>query len=367
MMKKIAIFFILVFMSHFSQVYAQSEKTSSVIRVGIVLHQPPFSYESKAGVYDGVSIKLWEKIAAKLKLNYKYIPLKTSNDMSALSLSENNLDIIVSPLSVEFKKMDLIDYSRPYFLNKIGVAVSSVNKSKYTLLLVIFSKTIVIMLVVLSVLISLVGFSLWLVEKAHNNDIPQTFFKGVGFSMWISLGSFLRFMEYKARTIKGRVILTSWLFFAITFMTSITAVATASLTLSLKESSSSIKKLSDINNQRIAVDEGGAAVDFARDLGAKVIKSQTSLKGLKLISKGDVIGFMGDYYLMNYLIKSEGIEDIKMVPLTIANDEYAFGYPKNSPLKSKVNKMIVKFQDNNVSAKLCSQYLGKAYAQNCNF
>lgn len=366
-MKKALIICIFALLSNFSQVYAQVESKPKPIRVGIVLEQPPFSYENDDGKYSGLSLKIWEKIAGKLNLDYEYIPLTKSNDMSILSLAEKKLDMIVSPLPVEFKKMDLIDYSRPYFMNKIGVAVSSINTSKYTLLIGIFSKTVLIMLIVLGGLISLVGFLVWLVEKSENDEIPKTFIRGVGFSMWIALGSFLRFMEYKAKTIKGRVVLTTWLFVSITFMTSITAVATATLTLSLKNTSSAIKKASDINDKFIAVDEGTSGVDFARNLGAKIVKSKSTLEGLKLITNGDVTGFIGDYYLMNYLIKSEDLKGVKMVPLTISNDEYAFGFPKNSPLKSQVDRMLVKFQDNKMSAKLCSEYLGEEYAQNCIF
>ena len=179
---------------------------------------------------------------------------------------------------------------------------------------------------------------------------------------------FLKCNKVEVVTTKGRFILLSGFSLAMAVVLATLVSLSLSFSLALKEDKSSIiRNIDDISNKKVAVAEGDATLSYIRSLGAKLIKTETPLEGLKLVRERNVVGFIGDYYLTNYLIQKSSFTGVIMSPLTITNDEYAFGFPKGSPLVRQVDSMIVKFQDNKTSSSLCAKYIGQEYAAKCIF
>lgn len=345
-----------------------SSNMMSTLRVGINLNQPPFSYENQSGKPDGLSIKLWEEVAEKLNIKFVYVTLEGKKDNAIQMLADKKIDVLISPTRFKFNSVKYIEFSRPYFMGKTGLAVSAFGISKMHLFIDTLVSLSWIIIVVYFLLFIFIGALIWLVERKENNNLSKNFFKGVGGAIWREITSFMEFNEFHVATTKGKAIHLLGIFLLFTF--TISTIVTISLKFSgaIRDGKAlMIRKIEDINNKRIAIVEGDPATDYIRSLGAKLVKTETALEGLKMIKNREVSGFVGNYYLTNYLVQKTDAQDVAMAPLTITNMEYTFAFAKGSSLVTHVDSMIVKFQDNNVSSAICAKYLGKEYAAQCIF
>lgn len=370
MFRKIVLLFVISFflMSIAQANEAVDKSKTKRLRVGIMLAQPPFSYVNKVGEYEGLSLKLWEFIAKDLNIDFEYVPLDTNYNGIVQAVYNKQVDMSVVPLSVTYKRMAFIDYSRPYFMNNFGVAVSSQKKSMPQVILFLFIRMLMIMLLFLCISVVVVGVFLWLFERnKKSDDLPPGIIKGLSYSMWVAAGTFLGHSFYKPLSAAGRGIMYFWLFLSLIIMTVVIALATSTLTIELSEEESNISKLSDLKGKKIALEKGSSVIDVALGFGVKPVIVKNTITALKMIERGEVVGFIGDYFLMEYMIESKGIQGVKMAPLTISNDEYAFGFSVGDPLKAQVDKVLVKLQENKVAAGVCIIFLGKKYEQNCVF
>lgn len=340
---------------------------NTVLKVGIILNKPPFQYRNELNEIDGLSIKIWESVAAELGLKYEYVEVQGTQDDLIDKVADHSVDISVAPMSVTYKRSLKVDFSRPYFMNYVGVAISTFKNSVFTVLFEIIVKMSIVMAVVMVSAALIVGFILWLIERGRDKDMPKSFFRGYGYAIWSISGTFLRYLVYDAHTKAGRAVGMGWLFLGICFMIAINAVVTSSLTVALTDQTSAIRIKSDLAHKTVAVEKGSAYLDLARKMQANTVTVDNTTLGLRLIEDKKVIGYIGDYFVINNTIESKGIKNVKMAPFVLSNDEYAFALPIGSPLKEQINATLVKLQENQKASRLCSLYMGKKYDQNCVF
>lgn len=344
-----------------------TNSTRHALRVGVIINQAPFSYINKKGEYKGVSVKIWQEIAKKLKLSYKFIPIKSSFDAAVNAVKDEKLDALVGPVSVTHKRIQLVDFSRPYFLDKIGAAVTKKSHSFLYIISTIFGQALFFMLAAFFILLIIFGFILWLIEHKKHDAISNRAIKGLGDTVWITITSFLRDLIFEPATTRGRIIIVIWLFISVFFMSVITAVITSSLTVALTAKTSAYKNISDLVNKEFAVEKESATVSIAARTGALLVDTDSLLAGLKLVQEGKIQGVIGNYYLLQYQIKSNQFSKIKMSSIFITNDEYAFVFPKGGNLVEKVDAALTHLQENGNAAQACINFIDKEHAHSCEF
>ena len=82
------------------------------LRVGMDLSYPPFEMQDKAGMPDGVGVRLAEALAARLGRPLKIVPMEFSGLIPALKTG--NIDIILSSMTATEERAQSIDFSNPY-------------------------------------------------------------------------------------------------------------------------------------------------------------------------------------------------------------------------------------------------------------
>tara|TARA_B110000879_G_C11149996_1_gene504152 strand:+ start:1073 stop:2194 length:1122 start_codon:yes stop_codon:yes gene_type:complete len=345
---------------------APVETNQKTIKVGIMIGQPPFSYQDDDYEFKGLAVDLWRNAADHLGLKYKLYALNTTYDGTAMEASNNNFDVVVAPLSVTYKRMSWVDYSRPYFMNYVGVAVPDFEQSKAEILFMVFVKLVGAIAVVVLLSMLVFGTTLWLIERKRNDEMPSPFGKGLLAGTWIILNCFCRADTFKPKTIIGRIIVLSWLFMSVAYLSAVSAVATSSLIMALKEQTT-FSQPSDMYDKQLAIEDGSFVVDIAKNYGVKVKKVKNTLAALELLSNQSELGFMGDYFLITYTMQANKIPNVKMAPFTLSNDEYAFAYPKDSKLRPKIDEALLYLQENKTARQLCKKYIGVQYEENCVF
>jgi ABC-type amino acid transport substrate-binding protein len=352
--------------SLFSALCCQSALASNVLKVAVINNKPPFVYE-KNHQLTGLSIDLWKKIASELNLKYQFIPIDVTYDDAVKLIADNKYDALVGPLSVTHKRVKMVDFSRPYFLNKIGIASHHKSNNFFNIVSSLLGSLVGFIIVILFSSLLLFSYLLWLAERGKNPTINQKFIKGYSYSIWVTVTSFLRDLIFEPVTIAGKSIIACWLLLSVIFMAAITAVATSSLTVAISDSKSKFGSTNDIANHVVAVEAGSINVTLADKHNAYVVQKSSLMSALNALMDDKVTGVMGDYYLIQYLIKENKFSGIRMSPLMITNDEYAFAFPKHSPLTQKIDSQITNQQDNGLSGLICEKYIGVAFKHSCEF
>lgn len=348
--------------------YAHADIQQKPIKVGIMLNQPPFSYEMPSKGYGGLTIKIWELIAKELKLDFEYVVLDTTYNGLVQAVYDRKVDVVVAPLSVTYKRMQFIDYSRPYFINNVGLAISVKPKTVAQVYSNSFITFFYFMLVGMCVCIVLIGPCLWMLEtKNRNNPTSQSKVSALVHAFIASASIFVGGGIYKPSTKAAYMLQSILTILSLGFILGIFILQASALQLSSFDERGEIGSLADVKNKRVAIEKGSFVIDVAKGLGAKTVLVKNSLEGLRVTSEGKVDGFMGDLFLMRYIYEKEGLDNVKMASFSVANDEYAFAFESGSPLKDKVDSALVKIQKNKLAADACSMFLGEAYSVNCAF
>ncbi len=352
MMKRV-IFLLLLFCGWVNFAYANTH----ALRVGVFPDTPPISFVDQNQHYHGVAVSMWEEIAARLSLKYSYIPIHSSYDQAVLDLAAGKYDILVGPVSVTHKRLQIISYSRPFFLNKMGLVVKKERVNFFTTIGSIFGATLLVLLVIF--LVSFVIFShvFWLCERGKCKQVSKNYINGIKEAMWTTITSFLRDVLYDPKSTGARVVLGFWLLLSVIFMATISAVVTATLTYSLTQHHAPFEQVSDLNNRLVGVQSASANTAVAMRTGAKVQELGSLYHALQELAAGRLDGVVGDYFLVQALIKSHHELNLRMSRLILTNDEYAFALPKGSKLKQPIDIELTNLQDKGFAAAICKEYL----------
>ncbi len=100
---------------------SSSNKAGAVLRVGMDLSYPPFEMQDKAGVPDGVGVKLAEALAANLGRPLEVVPMEFTGLIPALKTG--NIDLILSSMTATEERSKSIDFSTPYAFTGLALLV----------------------------------------------------------------------------------------------------------------------------------------------------------------------------------------------------------------------------------------------------
>jgi polar amino acid transport system substrate-binding protein len=94
---------------------------------------PPFAMKNSEGTWTGVSIDLWRQIAAELKRPFEF----RERDLQGLldGVADGSLDVAVAALSITTKREEICDFSHPYYVTGLGIAIAPKHKTPWLVVL----------------------------------------------------------------------------------------------------------------------------------------------------------------------------------------------------------------------------------------
>lgn len=343
-------------------------KTSSwgedTLTVGIKI-APPFIIEHKPGEFSGVSIELWEAIAEEMDLKYKfkvYGSMQMSNMLK--DVSNHSIDISISPITVTANRIKIVDFTHPFYTSQLSVAVPiQNNNSSFDFFITFFSKffsikNIIIMLIVI-LITSISGISIWLIEKNRNPKEFRKGINGIGDGIWwaatimASIGPATK----APRTFFGRIIGVIWMFTAI--ITISLLIGSIASYLTAGKINSDINSITTLKRRRIGTMKDANSSMFLERNNIPIAKSNFDKveDGLKALANNEIQAFVYDEPIMQYHIFKEQINDkIYIAALKLSIDYYSFALPKNSTKTSKMNELIVSELENITWKAMLNKY-----------
>ena len=301
---------------------------------------PPFAMRDSDGSWHGVSIELWDHVAAQLGVAYAFRELPL--DEMLPSVQRGEVALAVAALSVTAEREALVDFSQPYFDSAFAVAVRAGHASPLQIASGLFSGTFLRSAGLLLIILSVVGVFIWLAERRRNPDEFGGGIEGVGSGFWWSAVTMttVGYGDKSPRTLVGRVIGLVWMFTSIIIIASITGAMASAFTVQSLQSS--IQSLDDLVQSRPGTVIDSTASGFLLEAGARAVTFDDLPTAVAALQSGSVDAVVYDHPVLVHEIRESGA-DLVVLPLRFGSEHYALALPEGSPMLEDVNRRLLAF------------------------
>ncbi len=333
--------------------------SETALRIGVKV-APPFVMQDDQGIFHGISIELWHRIAQELEVNYEFV----AQDLNGLiaGLQNGSLDASVAALTVTAERAEMIDFSHPFHTTGLAIAASEAGSPVTNTLKRLFSLDFLTALGALVGVLMLVGLALWLVERKKNAAMfGGKAAEGIGSSFWWAAVTMttVGYGDKAPITFWGRVIALVWMFAAIIIISSFTAAIATSLTVG--HFSSNVQNAEDLPRVRVATLPNSAAAAWLEDNRIRYQPVATVGEGLDGIQSKRVDAVVYDKPLLQYTLTQSPEKNARILPGVFLRQDYAIALPKDSTLREALNVALLKVISAPEWQRTLDTHLGLSY------
>ena len=327
------------------------------LRVAVIF-SPPFSMETSPGIYGGFSIELWEKLAAKLKLNFIYVPCASVPELMQ-KLESGQVDVAVTNMVITSARLKIFDFTQPYFNGGLRIMVNEDRRFTFAKLFEALDKYgyIKVFLVFGAILLAMT-YVVTLFQRKLTKDFPQRWHEGLADSFYHVMSVAMNGKTNYAGVpgALGKVLGGIWLMCGVAVVAYITSSVTSIMTLNKLKNE--INGVQDLNGKLVGVMKGTAAEEFCQS-HQMYVKAYTDPK----VAVADLIShqiqaFVGEAASLQYYDKAHPELPITEVGPIFNDEKYAFGLPKKSDLRTELNIELLILQEVGFLHDLQVRYFG---------
>ncbi len=332
--------------------------------VGVV-QDPPYLIKTKTGEWTGVNVDLWKIITLDLKVDYVFKEMVFSQLLQALEHKE--IDISIESFFLLAERVKNIDYSIPFGTTRFAVATlpGRLEHPWLAAVKIFFSwgtlKGIGILFLVLCVL----GFFFWFFERRSNPEhFGEGFVKGVGAGIyWV--GSTLASgvcVGIALKSLVARILGLLWMLSCAVALSTLVASLTTSLTLNRLMSQAVDENT--LRHMRLGGIETSAEAAALKEMGGKYVLYRTEGDALEAVLNKEIDGFLYDEVTLHYYMDNDYKGKISVDPTNLRRYAFAFGLPKDSPWRTRINASLLNLMEKPDWVFLLNRYgLGPNFEQ----
>lgn len=338
---------------------AAQEMTESgtILTVG-ARHVPPFAIKYEDGTWDGMTIELWRRIAAK---NHWRFQLEERSLPELLQgLADGSLDVVAAALTVTAQRETVMDFSHPFHSSGLGIAVSKRGHRAWLTVLDRFTSWgFFKVLLGLCVVLFLAGSLVWFFERVHNpdqfgGDTPH----GLGAAFWWAAVTMttVGYGDKAPRTLGGRLVALVWMFTAVLMVSSFTAAVAASLTV--EDLEGTVRNARDLTRVRVATLGATTSEQYLQERRIQYVVRGSAQTGLVDLDREQFDALLYDAPVLRYLIAREYSQRLEVLPGVFERQYYALGLRPGSPLRETVNHDLMEIIRQPAWQEVVTRFLG---------
>lgn len=304
---------------------------------------PPFAMRGDDGRWSGLSIELWEQVAARLKLEFEFreYDYDPAGLLNAVELRQ--IDVAVAPIAVTPEGELRFDFSQPYFAAGLGIAVRTEPRQGVLKILgALITSQLLTTIVPLFGLLLIIGGLVWWVERRHNpahfNPRPLT---GIGDGLWWAAVTMTTtgYGDKTPVTWRGRTIAIVWMFASIFCIAFFSATLSSSFVVgSLR---TGVSGPADLPGVRVAAVSATPGERWLAGQGQTARSYPFVIQAAKALKRGEVDALIYERAILGHMIKEYGWMDLQLLPQTVASHDYALALPTGSPLTEGINRALL--------------------------
>lgn len=345
---------------------SQTVKCETTLDIGVMAEEPPIAYQEDNGELKGLGVDIWERIATIEGWDYQLVPVKGNVGDAIDQVLSDKIDVLIGPVSVTNERLKQTDFSRPYFLSRIGVAVHDSPKSFWSVIATFISPAVITTVVIFTLLFVVFTHIYWFFERGKTEIVDSSYRRGIWHAGWQTLTSFLRDVIHDPVTTGGRLTLALWLVCSVTFMTLFAAIVTSSLTVTLFHEHSQFEKPHDLYNKKVAVEKGSKEANIVKELGADYVLADNPLHELQDLDRSKYDAVVAPYEILHQELRNHPELKVHLSSLILAHEAFAFVISSKHELHQQINLTLTKLQDEGITRHFCQQHAIE-FSHSCDF
>ena len=301
---------------------------------------PPFVIDDH-GHYSGLAIDLWQEVAADHGWKYVYKPYNLEGLLDAVS--HDKVDVGLGAITATAEREKIMDFAHPITSSGLGVAVRGGQNAGWMAVVgALVSPAFLKVIVTLALLLLVVGFLVWLLEHKHNPEQfggsrKQGIFSGFWWAM-VTLTT-VGYGDLAPRTVGGRILGLIWMLAALVIVSFFTASITSALTVG--QLTNRIGSAADLGGMQVASVPDSTSANWLDRQKFSYSKATDLDAALADLAAGRVEAVVYDAPLMRWDIQQHYRGKLKVLPLVLERQDYAFALPTGSRLREPIDTSLL--------------------------
>ncbi|MGM0526484.1 MAG: transporter substrate-binding domain-containing protein [Pseudomonadota bacterium] len=309
--------------------------------------------------YDGLAMQLWQDIATQLDRPYELYPLPLDELM--VGVEAGKYDIGIGALTITAQREQVLDFSQPFHNAGLAIAVPSNNTSTWWAVTKrFFSLEFLQVILILAGVLCLAGTLVWIFERKKNpEEFSSNPIKGLGSGFWWAAVTMttVGYGDKSPRSFGGRAISLLWMFTCVIIISSFTASIASSLTVS--QFQSKVSNTSDLSKARVATLGNSATAKWLEQQNIGYESFSRLNDALNKLDNGQLDAVIYDEPILRYSLRSQALNNIRLLPDRVLPQDYGFVLPQGSALREPVNRELLKVIQSQAWRDSLGNYLGK--------
>jgi polar amino acid transport system substrate-binding protein len=305
----------------------------------------PYGSVDAEGLFSGISVDLWRRVAEDLHLNYRFASVPQM-DYVLVGLENGRFDAAIGAIAITPERLERVDFSYP--AHRSGFAVAFQSRTGPIAAVVSYGLTVrqhVSLIAVALALPLLTGAVMWSFERrrraaADSADSSVTSLLD-GIYWAIVTMTTVGYGDKTPKTGAGRFIAVLWMMASLVVISLVSTILVSNMTVARLESGP-LAHDSDLAGKRLAAvasSSGAEYLDSQHLPYTKYANLQEALKSLASDRSDAVVNSVG---ALQCMISTQFYGVIPMPSGLLAPAYMAFALPRNSALKKPLDRAMVR-------------------------
>lgn len=337
--------------------YCITQQTHATYQVGVLKTAAPFAFYQD-GVYTGLTVALWQKIAEKQNWAYTFVPFDTK-EQAYHELQKGHVDLILGPFAIH--PYENITYSAPYFLDDVTLLTQAHSQRFWTVFLNSFKNQAGSIFLLTLVVGFLMVNLMWFFERKKAPLCVLPYWQGIGKITWSYFACLSALgLVYNPHTNYGMIITGVWIIFSIFVINIFIGSIASSFTLSNLETR--INTIDQMKGQRFGVvNNRSRYIDLLRFIQGNAYLFPTIPKAIDALNQNTLEGIVGRFSELNMHQKN----NLTLSSVVLETMLLAFPLKKDKPFVTQFNKAFNAVKYDNILYSLCQKYLDQEGIKRC--
>ncbi|WP_439860163.1 transporter substrate-binding domain-containing protein [Pseudomonas sp. MBLB4136] len=335
-----------------------AEPSGPLLRVGIS-EVPPFVIQEENGQWRGISIDLWQEIAAQAGYRFELQPMAFQELLP--SLEADKLDVVVGALTMTAEREARFDFTHPFYQTGLAIAVPREGEGGgWHALRALLSWQFLSLVLGLAALLLLVGALVWLFERRRNQEqFGGSPAQGLGSSFWWAAVTMttVGYGDKAPVTLGGRLIGLVWMFAGLIMVSTFTAAVTSTLTVGNLQGG--IQGTDDLRRAHVATIDKTVSARYLENQRIRHSDYPNLLSAMRAVQQGEADAVVYDLPILQYRNGELGQGGLRVLPGTFENQSYAFALASGSPYREQLSQAILRVTGSDDWRKTKELYLGR--------
>lgn len=334
--------------------FVQAEEEEIVIGTRVV---PPFVILEQDGSYSGLTVDLLNHVSDELGVSYRLVETDIKGMLDGVANGE--FFASASAITITSEREEMVDFTHPFFITGLGIAVSYQPTGLLQTILSIFSADFLWVVFLLLMLLLFWGVLVWIFERHENTEeFGGSAGEGIGSGLWWAAVTMttVGYGDKSPRTLGGRVVGFIWMFTAIIVISFFTASIASSLTVGQLETS--VQGPQDLPHVEVGALENSATLEYLSTEGIRADAYESIQDGLQAVSSGEIDAFVHDAPIIQYYVQQGFQNRVRVLPRTFYEQYYGIALPTDSEYRKDMNRIILDYLNTDEWEQLRENYFG---------